>query len=346
MLELDKKEAQVIQRAIQSWQQDRLISDDQAGELQKSYKVVNTDWQTLTLYIFIAAVSCALMAFGSLVLDEKWIEIIRKKFSLTDGVIALLFGALTVFLCYEGWRRNKHQPLFSFNRELFWLLPVLSIGVSVVYFGKSVNYLEGNYGAFWLLATVCYGVLGITLHSRLLWVATLLSLIPAYVKLTYFLTGDASYFLGMNLPCRMALLGVLLTGVAWLLRQFRIYPPIKDITWSGGWLLLLISGWLISVFGNCGTWDEWQQLRQVHLLQWVILYTALCAGVLLLGLRLKDDLLRDLGVAFLLLDLYTRYFEYLWDFTNKGLFFGILALSFWWVGRLIEKRMKQGNARK
>ncbi|MGO4292634.1 hypothetical protein [Chitinophaga sp. RAB17] len=341
MMELDKREAQLLRRAINTWQKEQLITEEQAGKLQQSYKVVSTDWQTITLYIFIAAISCALMAFGSLVLDEKWIEIIRKKFSLTDSVIALLFAGLTIFLCYEGWRRNKHQPVFSFNRELFWLLPVLSIGVSVVYLGKSVNYLDGNYGAFWLLATACYGVLGVTLHSRLLWAATLLCLIPAYVKLTYYLTGDASFFLGMNLPCRMALLGALLVLVAWLLRQFRVYAPIKDITWSGGWLLFIISGWLISIFGNCGTWDEWQQLRQIHLLQWVIIYTLQCVGMLLLGIRMKDDLLRDLAVVFLLLDLYTRYFEYLWDHTNKGLFFGILAISFWWVGRLIEKRMKQ-----
>jgi uncharacterized membrane protein len=341
MMELDKREAQLLRRAINTWQEEQLLTAEQADKLQQSYKVVSTDWQTITLYIFIAAISCALMAFGSLVLDEKWIEIIRKKFSLTDSVIALLFTGLTVFLCYEGWRRNKHQPVFSFNRELFWLLPVLSIGVSVVYLGKSVNYLDGNYGAFWLLATVCYGVLGITLHSRLLWIATLLCLIPAYVKLTYYLTNDASFFLGMNLPCRMALLGALLVLVAWLLRQFRVYAPIKDITWSGSWLLFIISGWLISIFGNCGTWDEWQQLRQVHLLLWVIIYTLQCAGVLLLGIRMKDDRLRDLGVIFLLLDLYTRYFEYLWDFTNKGLFFGVLAISFWWVGRLIEKRMRK-----
>ncbi|WP_106530339.1 hypothetical protein [Chitinophaga niastensis] len=106
--------------------------------------------------------------------------------------------------------------------------------------------------------------------------------------------------------------------------------------------MFIISGWLISIFGNCGTWQEWQDLRQVHLLQWVIFYTAQCIGILLLGIRIKDNLLRDLGVIFLLLDLYTRYFEYLWDHTNKGIFFGVLALSFWWVGRLIEQRRKQG----
>jgi hypothetical protein len=39
--------------------------------------------------------------------------------------------------------------------------------------------------------------------------------------------------------------------------------------------------------------------------------------------------------------MYTRYFEYLWDRTHKGLFFAILAASFWWLGKLLEKRNKQ-----
>ncbi|NIG55237.1 hypothetical protein [Chitinophaga sp. Cy-1792] len=338
MPELDNREAQILQRAIAEWRKTDIITDDQAGRMKDSIRVRTSDWQTIALYIFIAAISCALMAFGSLVLDEKWIEIIRKKFALTDGVIALLFGIGTIFLCIHGWRKKRHEYGFSFNRELFWLLPVLSTGVTVVYLGKSVNYLDGNYGAFWLLATVIFGVLAFTLQSRLLWVSTLLCLIPAYVKLTYYLTGDSAWFLGMNLPCRMVLLGLVLIIAAALMKNTKLNSPIRDITHSGGWFLFMISGWLISIFGNTGTWEQWQQLRQVHLLAWVVVFTVQCVAAFLLGLRLKDPMIRDLGVIFFLLNLYTRYFEYLWDKTNKGLFFGILALSFWGIGRLIEKR--------
>ncbi|GEP89264.1 hypothetical protein SAMN05660909_01648 [Chitinophaga terrae (ex Kim and Jung 2007)] len=341
MLELNKRDAELIENAIRSWQQESLISEEQGRSLKQSIKVVSADWQSLSLYIFIGAVSCALMSFGALILDEKWIEILKRKLSLTDGVIAGLFLLLSAFLCYQGWKRNKQQSFYSFNRELFWLLPVLSIGVFVVYAGKSVGYFDKNYGLFWLLATFCYGITGIVFRSRLLWLATLLSLIPSYVKLSTWISHDEHLFLGMNLPCRMVLLAALIILLGWVLRRQRVYQPIADMTWNGGWLLFLVSGWLISIFGNCGTWEEWQQLRQVHLLQWVVWYTIQCIAVLLLGSRLKDEFLRDLGMLFLLLDLYTRYFEYLWDFTNKGLFFGVLALLGWWTGKLVERRMRK-----
>jgi len=340
MLEVDKKEAYLLQKAVRQWETESLITPEQASRLKESWHIREGDWQTITLYIFIAAISCALMAFGSLVLDEKWIEILRIKFSLTDGIIATLFAGLTIFLCIHGYRRQLRHPDYSLNRELFWLLPVLSVGVSVVYLGKSLQYLNGNYGAFWLLATLSYAILGLLLSSRLLWIATLVSLIPAYVKLTYYISDDKSYFLGMNLPCRMVLLAVIMIGLHWLFRNYRLYKQVKYITWAGSWLLILLSGWMISIFGNTATFEQWQQVRQVQLLWWVAAFTIFCVLVLIWSIKTHDTMVRDMAVLFLLLDLYTRYFEYLWDRTHKGVFFTILALSFWWIGKLIEKRVK------
>lgn len=341
MLEVDKKEAYLLQKAIRTWESETLITPEQAERLRGTWRVREADWQAITLYIFIAAISCALMAFGSLVLDEKWIEILRVKFSLTDGIIATLFAALSVFLCFHGYRRQHKHPDYSLNREFFWLLPILSIGVSVVYLGKTLSYLNGNYGVFWLLATICYGVLGLLLSSRLLWSTMLLCLIPAYVKLTYFITGDQSYFLGMNLPFRMVILGVFMLLVHQLFRHNHYYKQVKHISWTGGWLLLFLSGWLISIFGNSGSWDEWQHVRQVQLLWWVAGFTLLCLAALFWSIKKHDIMVRDMAVLFLLLDMYTRYFEYLWDRTHKGLFFAILALSFWWLGKLLERRLKE-----
>lgn len=340
MLEVDKKEAHLLEKAISQWENENLITPDQGLHLRGTWHIRGTDWQAITLYIFIAAISCALMAFGSLVLDEKWIEVLRQKFSLDDGIIAAGFALLTVFLCLHGYRRQQHYPVYSLNRELYWLVPILSIGVAVVYFGKSLHYLNGNHGAFWLLATISYGILGVLLSSRLLWSAMLICLIPAYVKLTYFISNGQPYFWGMNLPCRMVLLSLLMMGIHAAFYKNKHYKRIEDITWTGAWLLFLLAGWLISVFGNSANWEEWQQVRQVHLLWWVAAYTITCAGALIFGIKKHDPMIRDLAVLFLLLDMYTRYFEYLWDRTHKGLFFAILALSFWFLGRFLEKRMR------
>ena len=59
-----------------------------------------------------------------------------------------------------------------------------------------------------------------------------------------------------------------------------------------------------------------------------------------LGIRYKDELARDFGVLFLLINLYTRYFEYFWDSMNKGIFFLVLAITFGLVGWLLERQRK------
>ncbi|PUZ25699.1 hypothetical protein DCC81_15645 [Chitinophaga parva] len=337
MLSVDKKQAYLLHQAIQYWGTSQLISEAQVKELEASYQVKNTDWQAIGMYIFIAAISCALMAFGSLVLDEKWIEILRKKFSLNNGVVAVLFALLSAFLCYHGQRRHRRYGAFSFDQELYWVLPILSIGVAVVYTGKGLDYIGGNYGIFWLLAGIIYGVISVALDSPLLGIAALLCLVPGYVNVTYFTTKPAPYFLGMNLPVRILPLGALLLLVAWPVRVSKVPENTKQLLWYGGWLLVLVAGWLISIFGNSATWEHWQAVRQLQFIWWVIFYSIVCAGAIVLGVRLKDTPLRDMGVVFLLVDLYTRYFEYLWDVTHKGLFFGIMAVSFWLLGRQLEK---------
>ena len=66
--------------------------------------------------------------------------------------------------------------------------------------------------------------------------------------------------------------------------------------------------------------------------------SAVVAGIFLLyGLKTKDVVAREFGITFLIIFLYTKYFEYFWDHTNKTLFFSILALSFWVIGRKAEK---------
>ncbi|PUZ19787.1 hypothetical protein GA0116948_12026 [Chitinophaga costaii] len=344
MLSVDKKQALLLHQSIQYWRSAQLISEEQAQTLQASYTVRNTDWQAIGGYIFVAAISCALMAFGSLVLNEKWIEILRKKFSLNNGMVALLFALLSAFLCYHGQQRRRRYDAFSFDQELYWILPILSIGVTVVYTGKGLDYLDGNYGVFWLLAGLLYGAISVVLHTTLLGIAALLCVVPGYVNLTYFLTQPSPYWLGMNLPVRMLPLGGLLLLISGALRNTQVPAQTKQLLWYGGWLLLLVAGWLISIFGNSATWENWQAVRQMQFIWWVIIYTLLCSGAIALGIRFKDTPLRDMGVVFLLVDGYTRYFEYLWDRTHKGIFFGIMAISLWLLGRQLERYKRKEKA--
>ena len=82
--------------------------------------------------------------------------------------------------------------------------------------------------------------------------------------------------------------------------------------------------------------SAWSEVSQFRFIYWALLL-ALAAGLAIwYGLRYQDRIARDLGIIFLLLNIYTRYFEYFWDSLHKVVFFSILALSFWLLGRKAE----------
>ncbi|HWZ36470.1 MAG TPA: hypothetical protein VNW51_09935, partial [Mucilaginibacter sp.] len=94
---------------------------------------------------------------------------------------------------------------------------------------------------------------------------------------------------------------------------------------------------LLSIFGNLGNLDVWYQIKQITLFYWGVISIAVAAGFLFYGLKSKDDISREFGITFLIVYIYTKYFEYFWEDTNKTVFFAILAASFWLIGRKAEK---------
>ena len=86
-MKLDKKVAATIINAIRFWEDSRKISPELAEELRKSYEVRNSNVDTIAWYAFISAVSCGLLAFGALVIDEKWIELLLSLIHISQGIV-------------------------------------------------------------------------------------------------------------------------------------------------------------------------------------------------------------------------------------------------------------------
>jgi len=173
--------------------------------------------------------------------------------------------------------------------------------------------------------------------SRLIWLFALVSLGSWFGTETGYQTNWALYFLGMNYPLRFVLFGLLLVAACYLLKNKKWFSFFWELTYVVGMLYLFMSLWLLSIFGNYGSLDAWWQIKQLSLFYWGIISAVVAGGFLLYGLKNKDVIAREFGVTFLIIFLYTKYFEYLWDHTNKTLFFGILGLSFWLIGRKAEK---------
>ncbi len=340
---VDKKEGQVLEEAIRKWQQEGVVDEATAQRLRAGTTVREDNAGVLSVYAFIAAVSCGLLAFGALVMDEKWIELLRRRFGFSELIVGICFLALTLLFVYFTRRRRQRHPEAVAANEALSVTVVMSLAVALAYLGRSVGYMGGNYAPVLLIAACCYGGLAVLLRGYLLWITALLCLCGWWGAQTYAWSAGSAYFLGMNYALNMTLFG----GGVWLASlSLRYAGGLRDFfrpTYICGLLMFLTAAWTLSIFGNNGSFESWLTLRQGRLWYWALLFTALLAGLLFYAIRRKDNTLRDICLLFLLLNIYTRYFEYFWDHTNKGLFFAILALSFWWVGRKAEQWRRTQN---
>jgi len=336
-MKIEKKEAETLNNAIRFWEENQHISHEQATNLRNSFEVSNDSTISIARYAFLSALSCGVLAFGALVVDEKWVELLRKRWEFSETSVAVVFSMLSALFIYLAQRRKVKYPYSSIGNEFYPVTIALSVAVAVAYWSRSLGLFNGHYAQPLLLAVVTYAVCAIYLRSSLLWGAMLAAFVSWWVIQTYQWSGGSFRFAGMNYPFHLTLMGLVILGASLGLKKVSSLVHFHRLTYTLGLVLFLFSAWMLSIFGNYDSFDRWSGIKQHTLWYWSVGYTVLLAGLIAYAFRRQKELLREIVPLFFIANIYTRYFEYFWDRTNKGLFFAILALSFWWVGKKAEK---------
>ncbi|WP_221393834.1 hypothetical protein [Dyadobacter sp. NIV53] len=336
-MELDKKDAVIVDNAIKFWESSSKISTELANDLRNSYQVRNSNVDAVAIYSLISAISCGLLAFGALVIDEKWIELLRKKWGFSETIVGIGFTLLVVLFVVLARRRKIKYPDAQASNETYNITIILTVGIAITYWTRSFSNFEGNYALPLLIAAITYGAIAIFLHSKLLWVVMLISLAGWWGAQTHFWSGGNFRFAGMNYPLRMTAFGLIIWGSSWIVEKVKALDYFTSPTYNIGLFFFLLAAWTLSIFGNYDDLNAWTTIKQGHFWYWAVGFTIVLGGLIAYAFQTKNDALRDMGLIFFLLNIYTRYFEYFWDRTNKGIFFAILAFSFWFVGRKAEQ---------
>lgn len=333
-MELSNDEQKLLRRAIESWSAEGIIDAKQAGAMRDSIGARPSQRQQLAQYFFIIAISSALLAFGALFLDEKILERLRRSFLLSNYTIAFAACVLAAVCFWLVQRRRSHISETAY--EAYLIPGGLCTLVALTYFCKEVGAGAG-YTLFTGLCTVIFFGLAAGFRSRVLWVGCMLSLMGWFGAFSTVHAAN-NLFLGLNYPARFSVFGLLVIGLASMMARVPRLASFSALTYHAGILICFTGLWGVSVFGNFGTLDAWQAVRQARMLPFAIVTGALLAAALFLGIRRNDAALRDYSILFLLLHLYTRYFEYFWDALNKGLFFLVLAVSFGLLARWLARK--------
>lgn len=332
-MEVDKQDKELIERALTEWAGAGLLSQSKRDELSDTIHVKNTSRQ-IAQYFFITAISCIILAFGAIFIDEKLLERIKQYFALSNYFIAILFlaGATTWFIYCK--RRVKNTGSLAY--EGYMVIGGLLTLVSLVYICKEIGYGISHTG-FLASVLIVIGSLAIAFRSVALWATTILSFMAWFGA---FSTAYQSkyLFLGMNYPMRFTVFGMLVIAFSFLQRRIAAISAMWRITYITGLLIFFTALWGISVFGNFNDLQAWSATKQTSVILFASISALISGLTFYLGIRYQDNLTRDFGILFLLINLYTRYFEYFWDGMNKGIFFAVLAISFYAIGKYLEKR--------
>jgi hypothetical protein len=339
-MDVDKNSWQIINQALKDWEEEREITPEQADRLRKSVNLRRSERQQVAQYFFFIALFCTLLAFGAIFLNEKFLEKLKIYFSLSDMVISLMSAALAViWFWYTGKKRARLNPAAY---EIYMVLGGLASLTAIIYACKELN-AAATYIAFLSAAFLVLAALSVLMRSQALWIGAILAFIGWFGLFTTENAPD-NLFLGMNYPMMYTALGALILIFALLQRRISKLRFTFSITYTIGLLLFFTGLWAVSIFGNYNTLAAWHQVRQIHVLAYSVVFGIAAALSFYLGIRYKDDIARDLGIMFLLVNLYTRYFEYFWDTMNKGIFFLVLAVTFgflgWWLDRARTSRNK------
>lgn len=336
-LDLDKSETELLAHAITHWEREGYIDGGVADTLRRSYQVKGFDWMRLAKYSFWVALICGAIAFGWLIVDDSVINYIKKLYDTPNIVISILSGTTATGLFYWSRRLKRVSPEKVFSNEAVVFMAILLTANSIAYLGKTFDNGSGHFSLLFLLSVFVYGILAWNMNSRMIWLFALVSLGSWFGSETGYQTHWGNYFFGMNYPLRFVIFGLVLVVACAALRYRKWFSQFGELTYVIGMLYLFVSLWMLSLFGNYGSLNQWWLVKQITLFYWGIITAVIYSGFLIFGLKRNDVVAREFGITFLIILIYTKYFEYFWENTNKSVFFAVLAVSFWIVGRKAEK---------
>lgn len=337
MKKIDQDKSEFLDEMLDYWQSEQLIDDKTSLKLKHSYQSKVFDWRRLAQYSFWIAMACGVIALSALLVDKSLLEYIKSLYNTPNIIISLLSTLLAAGCYILGFKRKKTRPQQVFSNEAMIFSGVMLTANAIAYLGKSISSNNNHFSVLILFSVLIYLCLAHFFRSRLIWTFSLLALGAWFGTETGYLSKWNWYFLGLNYPLRFVFFGIILTLVSFLLKRHKQLSYFFDITYFAGLLYLFTSLLLLSIFGNYGTLEEWYAIKQLSLFYWAILSSAACVAAIIIGLKYNDAMLREFGIIFLFINLYSRYFEYFWDSWHKAIFFAILGISFVLIGRKAEK---------
>jgi hypothetical protein len=296
-MRLPRKQADLIHDVIERWKQEGVLPDAQAWQLTSTIEVQPFDWRRLAKYSFWAAIICLVTAVSSALADRILVQLIERLFATPHIVKCVGMAIVATGLYWWGVRRRALDPAQVYRNEAIFFLGVLVTAGAIYQLGLALDTGSGHFPILLLLSFLIYPILGVAVASNLIWVFAIASLGGWMGTETGYMSGWGAYYLGMNYPLRFVLFGGVLTACALALETHQTAKRFFRSTLTMGLLYLFIALWIMSIFGNYGDMHSWEQVKQIELFHWSILFGLVACGAIYHGLKYDNGITKGFGLT-------------------------------------------------
>jgi hypothetical protein len=343
MLHLKKGKAEVLTEAINYWSQNNIITQNEQEKLLGSFDIIKFEYKLLAKYCFWFSIISILTAIGSILSDEKLMKLISKIFNAPLNIKFILFSIVTAVIYIYGLRRQKLYPQSNYKNAAILFLANITASGALISLYKMMNLAPAVRDYFLLFSAILYASLAIFSRNKLTWILSVFILATFYGLRVGYLSGWGAYYMGINIPLHFLLFSLLIIILSFVMNNYKILSYFQKCTYKIGLLFTFNVLWILSIFGNYGDYSTWQQVSQIELFHWSILFAIASFAAIYYGIKHDDYTSRAFGVTFLFINIYTRFFEFFWNHVHKAIFFSILALISWLLGSKAENIWKLCN---
>jgi hypothetical protein len=174
-MRLTKKKAKIVKSTIKAWVKENVVSQDQGQMLLESYEVVGFDWKRLAIYSFWISIVCIIISVGAIIADDFLRELLARLFNISEIAKCLLSASIAAVIYFFGFKRKNKKPEKVYSNEAIFFLGVLATATSITFLGRAIDTGSHHFSLLILLAAIIYGILGLWLPSKLVWIFSLLS---------------------------------------------------------------------------------------------------------------------------------------------------------------------------
>jgi hypothetical protein len=330
------KKDEIILKEIEKWHKQDIIEEGLYQHLSSMYQENEWDFTTIikwTLIIGAIMISIGLISFFALLFNSTILGI-------------LILSAFCLAGYYYGFNLKKRDFKYYFPKTGNALVAISSLLLGADIF--AINKFLFNEGIHWTILiafiSIIYLFIAYFKENTLVLVFSLLGFATWFGAETGYMSGWGAYFLGLNYPMRFSLISPIIILIGYFHKRSNFSVPESFIRtyYSFGLLFVNLSLWILSIFGHQGGLDQWAfSSNNLELLFFSIVWLIVDVIIFIIGTKFKDKMFVGYAITFIILNLYTRYFEYFWDKMYKSLFFIVLGGISIVIGLYFEKKLSK-----